>query len=179
METCSNQEATMTQRYTIQAVIYPGDTSGYVAECMNLAIVTQGQTLDETVQNLREAIQLHLAAEDLDELGLSHHALQTRCVCYNTRSRPSRISANFGGTMAILDLSLSPRITKILGVARHLTVDERIVLARLLLDTVIAGEVDDAEDWQAMGLNAFAGEWDNPDDMIYDNWRTLYGIQPG
>lgn len=43
----------MVQRYTIQAVIYPGDTSGYVAECLNLAIVTQGQTLDETVQNLR------------------------------------------------------------------------------------------------------------------------------
>lgn len=32
----------MAQRYTIQAVIYPGDTSGYVAECLNLAIVTQG-----------------------------------------------------------------------------------------------------------------------------------------
>ncbi len=45
-----------TNRYTIQAVIYPGDESGYVAECVNLAVVTQGQTLDETVQNLREAI---------------------------------------------------------------------------------------------------------------------------
>ena len=45
-----------TYRYTIQAVIYPGDESGYVAECVNLAVVTQGQTLDETVQNLREAI---------------------------------------------------------------------------------------------------------------------------
>ena len=61
----------MAQRYTILAVIYPGDTSGYVAECLNLAIVTQGQTLDETVQNLREAIQLHLTDEDLNELGLS------------------------------------------------------------------------------------------------------------
>jgi predicted RNase H-like HicB family nuclease len=74
METCSNQEATMVQRYTIQAVIYPGDTSGYVAECLNLAVVTQGRTLDETVQNLRAAIQLHLAGEDLRELGLSAHA---------------------------------------------------------------------------------------------------------
>ncbi len=52
----------MAQRDTIQAVIYPGDESGYVAECLNLAVVTQGQTLDEMVQNLREAIQLHLAA---------------------------------------------------------------------------------------------------------------------
>ena len=54
----------MTQRYTIQAVIYPGDNSGYVAECLNLGVITQGQTLDETVQNLREAIQLHLEGED-------------------------------------------------------------------------------------------------------------------
>ncbi len=48
------------QRHTIQAVVYPGDESGYVAECLNLAVVTQGQTLDETVQNLCEAILLHL-----------------------------------------------------------------------------------------------------------------------
>jgi len=36
----------MAQRDTIQAVICPGDESGYVAECLNLAVVTQGQTLD-------------------------------------------------------------------------------------------------------------------------------------
>ena len=60
----------MAQRYTIQAVIYPGNESGYVAECLNLAVVTQGQTLDETVQNLREALHLHLEGEDLAELGL-------------------------------------------------------------------------------------------------------------
>jgi len=60
----------MGQRYTIQAVIYPGDQSGYVAECLNLAIVTQGTTLDETVQNLREAIALHLEGENVAELGL-------------------------------------------------------------------------------------------------------------
>jgi len=63
----------MTHRYTIQAVIYPGDESGYVAECQNLAVITQGKTLDETVQNLREAISLHLEGEDLAEMGLSSH----------------------------------------------------------------------------------------------------------
>ncbi|MDW8319273.1 MAG: type II toxin-antitoxin system HicB family antitoxin [Anaerolineae bacterium] len=63
----------MRQRYTIQAVIYPGDERGYVAECLNLAVVTQGATLDETVRNLREAIQLHLDGEDLSELGLVPH----------------------------------------------------------------------------------------------------------
>lgn len=59
------------RRYTIQAVIYPGDEKGYVAECQDLAVVTQGKTLDETAQNLREAIQLHLEGEDLAELGLA------------------------------------------------------------------------------------------------------------
>jgi len=63
----------MAHRYTIQAVIYPGDESGYVAECQNLAVVTQGKTLDETMQNLKEAIALHLEGENLAELGLSEH----------------------------------------------------------------------------------------------------------
>lgn len=60
-----------TRHYIIQAAIYPGDETGYVAECLNLAVVTQGRTLDETVQNLREAIQLHLEGEDLADLGLA------------------------------------------------------------------------------------------------------------
>ena len=64
-----------TRRYTIQAVIYPGDERGYVAECLDLAVVTQGKTLDETVQNLRQAILLHLEGEDLAEMGLA----PTRC----------------------------------------------------------------------------------------------------
>ena len=61
----------MAKRYTIQAVIHPGDESGYVAECIDLAVVTQGQTLDETVRNLREALKLHLEGEDLAEMGLA------------------------------------------------------------------------------------------------------------
>jgi predicted RNase H-like HicB family nuclease len=46
---------------TIKAVIRPGDQSGYVAECVEIAVVTQGRTLDETVANLREAVRLQLA----------------------------------------------------------------------------------------------------------------------
>jgi hypothetical protein len=33
----------------------PGDQAGYVEECLELAVVTQGRTLDETVKNLQEA----------------------------------------------------------------------------------------------------------------------------
>lgn len=57
-------------RRTIHATIVRGETH-YVAECEQLAVVTQGTTLDETIQNLREAIELHLEGEDLASLGLA------------------------------------------------------------------------------------------------------------
>jgi len=62
------------RRFTIHATIYLGDEQGYVGECLDLAVVTQGKTLDETAQNLHEAIQLHLAGEDLRELGLAQNS---------------------------------------------------------------------------------------------------------
>ena len=60
----------MLQR-TIKAVIRAGEDSGYVAECLEIPVVTQGRTLDEIAQNLREAVELHLAGEDLGALGLA------------------------------------------------------------------------------------------------------------
>jgi predicted RNase H-like HicB family nuclease len=54
----------------INAIIRSGDESGYVAECVEIAVVTQGQTIDETVRNLREAVALHLEGEDAAEFGL-------------------------------------------------------------------------------------------------------------
>jgi predicted RNase H-like HicB family nuclease len=42
----------------------------YVAECLELPIVTQGKTLDEVKANLEEAIALHLEDEDLSEYEL-------------------------------------------------------------------------------------------------------------
>jgi predicted RNase H-like HicB family nuclease len=56
---------------TIKAVIRAGEQSGYVAECLELPVITQGQTLDEVTNNLREAIRLHLDGEDLAELGFA------------------------------------------------------------------------------------------------------------
>lgn len=55
---------------TIKAVIRQGEESGYVAECTEIAVVTQGQTIDDVTQNLREAVALHLEGEDPAELGL-------------------------------------------------------------------------------------------------------------
>lgn len=48
---------------TIKAYISKGDNH-YIAECMEIAVVTQGKTLDETIANLNEAVSLHLEGED-------------------------------------------------------------------------------------------------------------------
>ncbi len=55
----------------IQARIYQGEKY-YVAECLDLPVVTQGKTLDEVSENLQEAIALHLEDEDLAELDLDN-----------------------------------------------------------------------------------------------------------
>lgn len=57
-------------QHTIQAMIRKGENL-YVAECLNLGVVTQGKTLDETVRNLQEAVALHLEGEDLAEFDLA------------------------------------------------------------------------------------------------------------
>ena len=57
-------------QHTIKAFIRRGKKY-YVAECLEIAVVTQGKTLDETVQNLKEAVGLHLEGEDLRELGFA------------------------------------------------------------------------------------------------------------
>ncbi len=55
---------------TIKAVIRAGDDIGYIAECLEIAVVTQGRTLDETVKHLQEATALHLEGEQLADFGL-------------------------------------------------------------------------------------------------------------
>ena len=59
----------MTLQRTIKAFVRKGEKQ-YVAECVDIAVVTRGTTLDETLANLQEAIALHLKGEDLSELGL-------------------------------------------------------------------------------------------------------------
>ena len=55
---------------TIQVRISRGDRL-FVAECLDLPVVTQAATLDELASNIREAIGLHLEGEDLTALGFS------------------------------------------------------------------------------------------------------------
>jgi predicted RNase H-like HicB family nuclease len=58
------------RRRTIHVRIFRGERK-YVAECLDLPVVTEGETLDEVTANIREAIALHLEDEDLAELGLA------------------------------------------------------------------------------------------------------------
>ncbi len=56
-------------RHTIKAFVHKGEKY-YIAECLELAVVTQGKTLDETIANLQEAVALHLEGEDLADFDL-------------------------------------------------------------------------------------------------------------
>jgi len=55
---------------TIQFAIRRGERY-YVAECLELPIVTQAPTLDELVRNIEESVALFLKDENLSELGLA------------------------------------------------------------------------------------------------------------
>jgi predicted RNase H-like HicB family nuclease len=61
----------MSLQHTIKAVIRSGEQSGYVAECIEIPVVTQGATLDAVIANLKEAVELQLEGEDLEQWGLS------------------------------------------------------------------------------------------------------------
>jgi predicted RNase H-like HicB family nuclease len=61
-------------RRTIKAFISRGEKR-YVAECLEIGVVTQGDTLDQTIANLREAVALFLEGEDPSEFDLAPDAL--------------------------------------------------------------------------------------------------------
>ena len=59
----------MGMQHTIKALIRKGEEQ-YVAECVEVAVVTQGRTIEETLTNLQEAVTLHLDGEDPATFGL-------------------------------------------------------------------------------------------------------------
>ena len=65
-----NGESMAQLQQTIKAVVTRGEQY-YVAECVEISVVTQGKTLDEVVENLREAVALHLEGEDLAQFNLA------------------------------------------------------------------------------------------------------------
>ena len=54
----------------IKALIYH-DGQCYCAKCFEIDVFTQGKTIDQTIQNLKEAITLHLEGIDPAEYGLA------------------------------------------------------------------------------------------------------------
>lgn len=58
------------KKHTIKAYVYWGEQQ-YVAECLDISVVTQGRTLDEALKNLQEAVALHLDGEDMEALGFT------------------------------------------------------------------------------------------------------------
>ncbi len=48
----------------IQVKIFKGEKY-YIAECLDLPVVTRGKILEEVMENVKEAISLHIEGEDL------------------------------------------------------------------------------------------------------------------
>ena len=75
--------------------------------------------------------------------------------------------------MTVSTMTSTPKVVGIYESVRRLTSQERLMLARLLLDSVLSEEVDDHADWTALSLRSFEQDWDNPADAIYDHWMEL------
>jgi len=55
------------------ARVWP-EEGGYVAECVELRVVSQGDTAEAAVTNLREAVELFMECADADEVRERLHA---------------------------------------------------------------------------------------------------------
>jgi len=60
-----------------QIILYPGEDDYWVAECPSLpGCVSQGQTREEAIQNIREAIQGYIAGLEEDGLQVPEERFQ-------------------------------------------------------------------------------------------------------
>jgi predicted RNase H-like HicB family nuclease len=60
-----------------QIILYPGEDGYWVAECPSLpGCISQGQTREEAIQNIREAIQGYIAALEEDGLQVPEERFQ-------------------------------------------------------------------------------------------------------
>ncbi len=54
--------------HVVTVIVREGEKQ-YVAQCVEIPVVTQAATLDGVISNIREAVSLHLEDESLEELG--------------------------------------------------------------------------------------------------------------
>lgn len=62
-----------------------------------------------------------------------------------------------------------------------LELDQPLALAEgtaVEIDIHLTDEAQEAEHkgWAELGMNRLEEEWDNPEDAVYDDWKTLYGV---
>lgn len=50
----------------VQVIIYKSAEGGYYAKAVNYSIHTQGETLDETVANITEAVECHFGDDSIE-----------------------------------------------------------------------------------------------------------------
>jgi len=67
-------------------------------------------------------------------------------------------------------------MTDVLNLIQDFTFTERLILARLMLDSILNSKTEDDADWMNLSLASFQKDWNNADDSIYNNWRELYDI---
>lgn len=64
-----------------QVVIYPGENGYWVAECPSLpGCISQGETKEEAIVNVREAIQAYIEALEEDGLAVPEDRFETLVV---------------------------------------------------------------------------------------------------
>ena len=54
----------------IQFAIHPSEEGGYTAEAIGFSIYTQGETVDETLRNIREAVECHFFEDNQERVSL-------------------------------------------------------------------------------------------------------------
>jgi predicted RNase H-like HicB family nuclease len=69
------------ERMLRQVIIYPGEDAYWVAECPSLpGCISQGQTREKAILNIREAIQGYIAALEQDGLPVPEEHFDTLLV---------------------------------------------------------------------------------------------------
>jgi hypothetical protein len=71
-------------------------------------------------------------------------------------------------------LSLNEYIFQRKKMASKTTKPKRIRIKRSALDALAKPVHGKISAWSQLSAAAFNEDWDNPEDAIYDNWRTLY-----
>ena len=64
-----------------QAIVYKGEDGQWVAECLSLpGCVSQGETRQEAIDHIREAIRLYIAVLEEDQLPIPEERFDTLLV---------------------------------------------------------------------------------------------------